>query len=83
LLLYTPESSSLTTNFKVTWVYGSLREEIMRLSNFYQRSIKDCFIAFFGTGNIYLFGSRVDNSKRGGDIDIYLEIDRPLSLMIN
>ena len=50
---------------------------MMRLSNFYQRAIKRCFRDLFGTGNIYLFGSRVDDSKRGGDIDLYLEIDRP------
>ncbi len=28
----------------------------------------------FGNVNIYLFGSRTDNTKRGGDIDLALDI---------
>ncbi|PIP03773.1 MAG: hypothetical protein COZ23_10590 [Hydrogenophilales bacterium CG_4_10_14_3_um_filter_58_23] len=33
----------------------------------------------FGSGvRIWLFGSRVDDSKRGGDIDLYLETDEIL-----
>jgi predicted nucleotidyltransferase len=34
--------------------------------------IKKAFIESFEEGKIYLFGSRVDDSKRGGDIDLYL-----------
>ena len=29
---------------------------------------------------IYLFGSRVDMSKKGGDIDIFIESDKDISL---
>ena len=46
----------------------------MRLSKQYQNTIKKYFIEFFGDGDIYLFGSRVDDSKKGGDIDLYLVI---------
>ena len=44
----------------------------MRLNNFEQKMIKQAFIEVFESGNIYLFGSRVDDSQRGGDIDLYL-----------
>lgn len=43
----------------------------MRLSPNYQEIIKKYFVEFFGNGEIYLFGSRVDDSKKGGDIDLY------------
>lgn len=44
----------------------------MRLSSFEQEMIKKAFIETFESGKIYLFGSRVDDTKRGGDIDLYL-----------
>ncbi|MBN2782347.1 MAG: nucleotidyltransferase domain-containing protein [Campylobacterales bacterium] len=34
-----------------------------------KRAIKDSF----GDVNVYLFGSRVDDAKKGGDIDIAIE----------
>jgi predicted nucleotidyltransferase len=42
-------------------------------------SIQQAFKESFGGGSVYLFGSRVDDSKRGGDIDLYIEPANPLS----
>jgi predicted nucleotidyltransferase len=44
----------------------------MRLTNDEISGIKKAFLEVFGEGKIYLFGSRVDDTKRGGDIDLYL-----------
>jgi predicted nucleotidyltransferase len=47
----------------------------MRLNSFYRKAITTVFYDIFHTGSIYLFGSRVDDSAKGGDTDLYLEID--------
>lgn len=52
----------------------------MRISS----EIKDLLLAaakkFFGDDcKVYLFGSRVDDRKNGGDIDIYVETTREVS----
>lgn len=44
----------------------------MRLNDKELKSIKDVFIKVFGHGELYLFGSRVDDNRRGGDIDLYI-----------
>ena len=31
-------------------------------------------------GRIYLYGSRADDARRGGDIDLFLEASRPIDL---
>ncbi len=46
----------------------------MRLSKKYINTIKKYFKIFFNEGEIYLFGSRVDDAKKGGDIDLYLAV---------
>ncbi len=43
----------------------------MRLTPRYIEVIKKYFKQFFQDGEIYLFGSRVNDSKKGGDIDLY------------
>ena len=50
----------------------------MRLTNYELTSIKEVFSEVFKSGEIYLFGSRVDNQLKGGDIDLYLVINKPL-----
>ncbi len=37
-------------------------------------SIKRQFLSVFHDGQISLFGSRVDDLKRGGDIDLFIEV---------
>jgi len=44
----------------------------MRLTDNERELIKKAFYETFRDGKIYLFGSRVDDTKRGGDIDLYL-----------
>lgn len=46
----------------------------MRLTSQAQAAIIQTFQNFFsGDDHIWLFGSRVDDTKRGGDIDLYIE----------
>lgn len=44
----------------------------MRMTQKQLQAIKTNFKSFFHDGEIYLFGSRVDDSKKGGDIDLYI-----------
>ncbi len=44
----------------------------MRLLPWQQESIKKSFKTHFKDGKIYLFGSRIDDRKKGGDIDLYV-----------
>jgi predicted nucleotidyltransferase len=45
----------------------------MRLSTLEIKAIKQIFNKIFKFGDIYLFGSRVDDSQKGGDIDLYID----------
>ena len=44
----------------------------MRLTKYEVKMIKQAFKESFVDGKIYLFGSRVDDTQRGGDIDLYI-----------
>uniref|UniRef100_UPI0040470956 nucleotidyltransferase domain-containing protein n=1 Tax=Rheinheimera sp. TaxID=1869214 RepID=UPI0040470956 len=48
----------------------------MRLTEHQQQIIKQVLLKHFGKGSeLRLFGSRADDSARGGDIDLYIEPD--------
>lgn len=44
----------------------------MRLTKQEVEAIKISFKEIFDCGAIYLFGSRVDDTQKGGDIDLYI-----------
>ena len=52
----------------------------MRLTKKEIESIKSCFKEVFQNGKIYLFGSRTDDNKKGGDIDLYIITDKTKDL---
>ena len=52
----------------------------MRLLPHYQETIKKYFKEFFEKGEVYLFGSRVDDNKKGGDIDLYFVLQEHSNL---
>ncbi|MHB1696728.1 MAG: nucleotidyltransferase domain-containing protein [bacterium] len=51
----------------------------MRLKKEEIDAIKQTAITYFGSdANVYIFGSRAVDTKRGGDIDIYIETNLKL-----
>ncbi|SFV61176.1 hypothetical protein MNB_SV-9-1432 [hydrothermal vent metagenome] len=48
----------------------------MRLKQNQINYFKKLSLEIFNSTDIYLFGSRVDDSLRGGDIDIYIQTDK-------
>ena len=52
----------------------------MRLSAEVINVIQDAFLRVFEKGDLYLFGSRVDDSRKGGDIDLYVVADQQSQL---
>ena len=48
----------------------------MRLNEKYIKVIEKYFFEIFNHGEIYLFGSRADDSKKGRDIDLYMDKER-------
>ena len=52
----------------------------MRLTPQQAAIIRDTAREVLGAdARVWLFGSRVDDSKRGGDIDLLIECDRPIT----
>lgn len=55
----------------------------MRLSQFQIDSINKLAIKYFGKDTIvYLFGSRTDDTKKGGDIDLFIHNNNENSLTV-
>jgi len=48
---------------------------LMRLSDRLKISLIKSILESFGEVDIYLFGSRTDDTKKGGDIDIAVDVD--------
>lgn len=52
----------------------------MRLTDRQSRIISETVRAALGPETrVWLFGSRVDDAERGGDIDLLVDVDRPLA----
>jgi uncharacterized protein len=52
----------------------------MRLTDTQLRIIKARAAEYFGpNAKVWLFGSRMDDDARGGDIDLYIELTEPLA----
>ncbi len=47
----------------------------MRISNYIQTELKNASYLAFGSAKILLFGSRIDDNKKGGDFDIAIVSD--------
>jgi hypothetical protein len=48
----------------------------MRISENQIELIVQAFRLSFGGGSLYLFGSQVDDLRRGGDIDLYVKLNQ-------
>jgi predicted nucleotidyltransferase len=47
----------------------------MRINEQQKKAILECVAAELGAdAKVFLFGSRVDDTKRGGDIDLFVEV---------
>ena len=52
-------------------------QNLVRLSEYEIRTIKETAKEIFGNNaKVYIFGSRADLTKKGGDIDIFIETDK-------
>ena len=52
----------------------------MRLNSTELHAVRAILGALDPAGRIYLYGSRVDDERRGGDIDVFLQASRPIDL---
>ncbi len=52
----------------------------MRISQKEISIIKNAILDYIPDAKIFLFGSRVDDSKKGGDIDIFVETESDTTL---
>lgn len=52
----------------------------MRLNHAELDAIRATLRAVDPAGRIFLYGSRADDARRGGDIDVFLDASRPIDL---
>ena len=52
----------------------------MRLTNFEFNALRTIIGELDPAGSIYLYGSRADDSRRGGDIDVFLQASRAIDM---
>lgn len=52
----------------------------MRLTPHELQAVRSTLYSADPAGRVWLFGSRADDARRGGDIDIYLEASRVIDL---
>ncbi len=52
----------------------------MRLNDFQRKSLREAVGEFLPDAKVPLYGSRTDDSKRGGDIDLVILTDRDVDL---
>ena len=58
-------------------------EKKIRLSNEEIKIIKETAREIFGEGvKVFIFGSRTDLKKRGGDIDIFIQVNKNIPSML-
>jgi uncharacterized protein len=50
----------------------------MRLTEFEQRAIREIVQQLLPNATVYLYGSRVEDTKRGGDIDLMIVDKEPV-----
>ena len=53
----------------------------MRLQQDKINYLKQLSSDIFNSSNIYLFGSRIDDNLKGGDIDIYIQTDKKENIL--
>jgi len=50
----------------------------MRMPPDYQKTIKDTAVKVFGArASVWLFGSRLDDTAKGGDVDLLIKLESP------
>ncbi len=52
------------------------RTKKVRLSEEYIKTIKTLALKYFNSDYVMIFGSRADSSRKGGDIDIYIQTSK-------
>ncbi|MCP4177771.1 MAG: nucleotidyltransferase domain-containing protein [bacterium] len=56
----------------------------MRITNKEKQAIIETAHKIFGSDtSVYLFGSRTDDNKKGGDIDLYIKSDKVIQNRLN